>query len=79
MATAASFWEQKDELIENLKKIKRRNKGNGGETDKNSLWETKLEGCVLDVQKKVLHAEDIDKNQYCKLIESRVKIEKQIW
>lgn len=52
MVTTASFWEQKDELIENLKKIKRRIKGNGGETDKNSLWETKLEGCVLDVKKK---------------------------
>lgn len=52
MVTTASFWEQKDELIENLKKIKRRIKGNGGETDKHSLWETKLEGCVLDVKKK---------------------------
>lgn len=52
MATAASFWEQKDELIENLKKIKRRIKGNGGETDTNSFLETKLEGCGLDVQKK---------------------------
>lgn len=51
MVTAASFWEQKDELIENLKKIKRRIKGNGGETDTNWFWETKLEGCVLDVQK----------------------------
>lgn len=52
MATAASFWEQKEELIENLKKIKRRIECNGGETDTNSFLETKLEGCVLDVQKK---------------------------
>lgn len=75
MATAASFWEQKDELIENLKKLNAMVE----RLTQTRSWRQNQRVVFQMFKKKVLHAEDIDKNQYCKLIESRVKIEKQIW